>query len=132
MHNNKIRQCLTGLSVLALLQVSQVQAAACVPASVEKGSKLFAQECSVCHTVQKDVTGMMGVNLHGVAGRTSGTFPGFSYSQAMKDKAVNWKAESLQAFISKPQAYVPGTYMPYMGMAAAEDSAAVACFLSQQ
>ncbi|MDD2046274.1 c-type cytochrome [Pseudomonas putida] len=132
MHNNKIRRCLAGLCVLALLQVSQVQAAACAPASVDKGSKLFAQECSVCHAVQKDVTGMMGVNLHGVAGRTSGTVPGFSYSQAMKNKAVNWKAESLQAFITQPQAFVPGTYMPYTGMAAAEDSAAVACFLTQQ
>jgi cytochrome c len=131
MHNNKIRQCLAGFSLLALLQVSQVQAAACVPASVQKGSQLFAQECSVCHTVQKDVTGMMGVNLHGVAGRTSGTLPGFSYSQAMKDKAVPWKTENLQAFITQPQAFVPGTYMPYMGMAAA-DSAAVACYLSQQ
>lgn len=131
MHNNKIRRCLTGLSVLALLQVAQVQAAACAKASVEKGSQLFAQECSVCHTVQKDVTGMMGVNLHAVAGRTSGTFPGFSYSQAMKDKAVPWKADSLQAFITQPQAFVPGTYMPYMGMVAA-DSAAVACFLTQQ
>lgn len=60
MHNNKIRQCLAGFTVLALFQVSQVQAAACAPASVDKGSKLFAQECSVCHAVQKGVTGMMG------------------------------------------------------------------------
>ncbi|MEG1039659.1 MAG: c-type cytochrome [Pseudomonas sp.] len=132
MHNNKIRQCLAGFTMLALFQVAQVQAAACVPAAVETGSKLFARDCSVCHAVKEGVTGMMGVNLHGVAGRTSGTFPGFSYSQAMKDKAVAWKAETLQAFITQPQAYVPGTYMPYMGMASADESAAVACFLTQK
>lgn len=132
MHSNKIRLCLAGLAALSLIQASWAQAADCASTTVEKGASLFANECSVCHSVKKEMTGMMGANLHGVVGRTSGTLPGFSYSKAMKDKAVSWKAESLQAFIAQPQAFVPGTYMPYMGMAAAMDREAVVCFLSHQ
>lgn len=126
---NKTYLCL-GLAVATLLQTAQALAA-CAPAAVEKGGALFANECSVCHAVHKDVAGLMGPNLNGVIGRAAGTLPGFSYSQAMKSKAVAWQADSLQSFIGQPQAFVPGTYMPYMGMAEAVDREAVACFLSQ-
>jgi cytochrome c len=128
---NNIRMRFAVFSALAVLQGSNVQAAVCNTDVVERGGNLFARECSVCHAVKEGVAGLMGVSLHAVVGRTSGTLPGFSYSQAMKDKAVPWQVDSLIAFITQPQAFVPGTYMPYMGMAAA-DSAAVACFLARQ
>lgn len=75
---------------------------------------------------------MMGPNLYSLFGRTSGSLPGFSYSQAMKAKAVEWQMESLDQFIASPQAFVAGTYMPYMGLASAEDRHALGCFLSAQ
>ncbi|MNV87862.1 Cytochrome c2 [compost metagenome] len=74
----------------------------------------------------------MGPSLHGVVGRPSGSLAGFSFSQAMKTKAVNWQAETIEQFISQPQAFVPGTYMPYMGLASAPDRQAVGCYLSKQ
>ena len=75
---------------------------------------------------------VMGPNLFGVYGRKSGSLPGFSYSQAMRDKDVSWQAENITQLITQPQAYVPGTYMPYMGLASADDRQAVACFLKEQ
>lgn len=131
MHNKKIHLGLLGALAL-LLSHTALAAPACAPATIDKGNAAFAAECSVCHAVKADVQGMMGPNLAGIAGRTSGSLPGFSFSQAMKAKAQAWDRQSIAAFIAQPQAAVPGTYMPYAGMADAASRDAVACFLSQQ
>ena len=122
------------LPLIGLLSFTLAQAALaadCAPVK-SRGAELFANECGVCHAVTKGTTGMMGPNLFGVYGRKSGSLPGFSYSQAMRDKDVSWQAENITQLITQPQAYVPGTYMPYMGLASADDRQAVACFLKEQ
>jgi len=106
-------------------------AAECGPAQ-QRGAEVFANECSVCHAVTQGTTGLMGPNLSGVLGRKSGALPGFNYSQAMRSKDITWQAETISQLITQPQAFVPGTYMPYMGLASADDRQAVVCFLSQQ
>ncbi|RUY60360.1 c-type cytochrome, partial [Mesorhizobium sp. M7A.F.Ca.CA.001.13.1.1] len=45
------------------------------------GEKVFAK-CKVCHVADQDKN-KVGPSLNGVIGRTAGTHPGFSYSQAM-------------------------------------------------
>ncbi len=132
--NNKKRNrtlFLASFSAFALFNGALAMAADCAPAQVEKGSQVFAGECSVCHSTKEGET-VMGPSLHGVVGRTSGSLAGFSYSQAMKTKAVKWEAETIDQFIGQPQSYVPGTYMPYMGLASAPDREAVGCFLAKQ
>ena len=120
---------LIGLLTLALAQT--VVAADCTP-DQGHGAQVFANECGVCHSVSKGMAGMMGPNLSGVVGRTSGSLEGFSYSQAMRSKDVTWQAETISQLITQPQAYVPGTYMPYMGLASADDRQAVVCYLKEQ
>lgn len=122
---------LAGFAAFALFNGGLAVAADCAPAQVEKGSQVFAGECSVCHSVKEGET-IMGPSLHGVVGRTSGSLAGFSYSQAMKTKAVKWQGESIEQFLTQPQTFVPGTYMPYMGLASAPEREAVGCFLSKQ
>lgn len=124
-----LRLPLVGL--LSLTFAHAVLAAECAPA-LQKGAEVFARECAVCHAVSKGASGMMGPNLSGVIGRKSGTLTGFNYSQAMRDKAIDWQAETITQLITQPQAYMPGTYMPYMGLADAGDREAVVCYLKQQ
>ena len=50
----------------------------------------------------------------------------------MRSKDVTWQAETISQLITQPQAYVPGTYMPYMGLASADDRQAVVCYLKEQ
>ncbi|WP_460056767.1 c-type cytochrome [Pseudomonas sp. S2_D06] len=119
------------IGLLSFTLVQTVSAAECAP-DTRRGGEVFATECSVCHAVTKGTTGMMGPNLFGVYGRKSGSLAGFSYSQAMRDKDVDWLAENITQLITQPQAFVPGTYMPYMGLASAADRQAVACFLKEQ
>lgn len=120
---------LFGLLTLALAQT--VVAADCTP-DQGHGAQVFANECGVCHSVSKGTAGMMGPSLAGVVGRKSGSLEGFSYSQAMRSKDVTWQAETISQLITQPQAYVPGTYMPYMGLASADDRQAVVCYLKEQ
>ncbi|WP_419710085.1 c-type cytochrome [Pseudomonas sp. NFX224] len=122
------------LPLIGLLSFTLAQAALaadCAPAK-SRGAEVFANECGVCHAVSKGTTGMMGPNLAGVIGRKSGSLEGFNYSQAMRNKNIDWQAENIEQLITQPQAYVPGTYMPYMGMASADDRQAVVCFLKEQ
>jgi cytochrome c len=123
-----LRLPLIGLLSLTLAQA--VLAADCTPLQ-SRGAEVFANECAVCHAVSKGVTGMMGPNLAGVIGRKSGALEGFNYSQAMRSQNIDWQAESIEQLITQPQAFVPGTYMPYMGLASAEDRQAVVCYLQQ-
>jgi len=37
----------------------------------------------------------VGPNLHGLFGRQSGQVPGFSYTDANKNKAVHWEEKTL-------------------------------------
>ena len=122
------------LSLIGLLSFTLAQAVSASECATDTshGAQVFAAECGVCHAVSKGTTGMMGPNLAGVYGRKSGSLAGFRYSQAMRDKDVTWQAETITQLITQPQAFVPGTYMPYMGLASADDRQAVACFLKEQ
>jgi len=123
-----------GLAAFVVLSLAQASFAAsdCKSPDIAKGAQLFATECGVCHSAKADGGAMMGPNLHGVIGRKSGSIPGFSYSQAMKNKGIVWDEANLQQMITQPQAFVSGTYMPYAGMADAASRKTVACFLSAQ
>lgn len=122
------------LSFIGLLSFTVAHTALATECSPDqgRGAQVFANECGVCHSVTQGATGMMGPNLAGVVGRKSGSLAGFNYSQAMRTKDVTWQAENIAQLITQPQAYVPGTYMPYMGLASADDRQAVTCFLKEQ
>ena len=122
------------LPLIGLLSFTLTQAALAAECTPDQGhgAQVFANECGVCHSVSKGMTGMMGPNLAGVFGRKSGSLEGFNYSQAMRSKDINWQAENITQLITQPQAFVPGTYMPYMGLASADDRQAVVCFLKEQ
>ena len=122
------------VSLFGLLSLSLTNAALAAECAPDQGhgAQVFANECAVCHSVTKGMAGMMGPNLSGVVGRKSGSLEGFNYSQSMRNKDINWQAENIAQLIAQPQAFVPGTYMPYMGLASADDRQAVVFFLKEQ
>ncbi len=53
----------------------------------------------------------------------------FRYSPAMKRSGIVWTPETLEKFITDPQAMVPGNRMPYAGMIIPGDRADLIAFL---
>ena len=122
----------TGLCGLLLALGAGRSALALADDLAAKGQAVFERDCSLCHTAVAGGGNIMGPNLHGVIGRPAGSLAGFSYSQAMKDKGAAWSRESVEACVTQPQAAVPGTYMPYQGLADADERKAPSLWLSQQ
>lgn len=91
------------------------------------GKQAFAQ-CTACHST--DGTNGVGPTLKGVVGRKSASVPGFAYSGAMKRANLQWTPESLDKYITNPQAAVPGNAMPYAGMNDANQRKALIAYLS--
>jgi cytochrome c len=79
------------------------------------GAALF-NRCAICHSTTKGAPNRMGPNLFGVVGRKAGTYPGFSYSAAMRHAGFVWTPLKLDAYLTAPQTVVPGNNMPFAGI----------------
>lgn len=72
--------------------------------------------CMACHVSAQGLPSRAGPNLFGILGRPAATYPGFSYSAAMKSSGIVWTADELEQFLASPQAHVPGTSMMFAGL----------------
>jgi len=60
--------------------------------------------CAQCHNLKEGEGNKIGPNLHGLFGRKTGSVDGFAYSDANKQKGIEWNNDTL---VSKdlPQTY---------------------------
>lgn len=100
-------------------------------ADIERGAKIF-KKCASCHNVGKGEGAKVGPALYGIVGRAKGSFFGFAYSEAMKNKGGVWDRDSINQFIAKPKDYLPGTKMAFAGLKKPQDRADVILFLEKQ
>ncbi len=91
------------LAIMAF-SVACVQAQAAPP-------PIVTARCAACHSFEAGKRSFAGPNLLGVSGRVAGTAPGFAFSPALKASAITWDDASLDRFLAKPGALVPGTRM---------------------
>jgi cytochrome c len=96
--------------VAALVAVADADAA--------RGELIF-QRCYACHSVVPSETSLPGPNLRGIIGRRAGTQPGFRYSPAMVEagaRGLVWSRKTLDAYVTDPPAFLPGTEMVIPGL----------------
>lgn len=117
----------TALAAIALVVTGSAMAQSA--GDPVRGKSVYAR-CAACHDLNTGAT-RLGPSLKGVVGRTSGTMPNFNYSQALKDKAVVWDANTLDAFLAGPSKYVPGNRMAFPPLANPQDRADLIAFLQQ-
>jgi cytochrome c len=63
-----------------------------------------------------------------VAGRAAGKAPGYTYSPAMSEATHVWTGDKLRAWLTDPEALVPGQAMGY-SLSQAQDRRDVVAFL---
>jgi len=99
-------------------------------ADLTRGERLFAGQCSTCHSINPGGANGTGPNLHNVAGATKMIAAGFNYSGAMKGAGGQWTYENLNAWLKSPAGYIKGTSMSFAGIKKDADRANVIAYLA--
>lgn len=114
------------LAALASLSSLPVTAAAAAP---QPAPPAAFGPCAVCHSVKEGERSGFGPNLYGVAGTRAGETAGYGFSPAMKNAKIVWDRDTLDRFITTPQAVVPGTKMAFPGVKDAARRKAIVDYL---
>jgi cytochrome c len=95
------------------------------------GEKVFGK-CKSCHSVDKGDKHRVGPNLYDVVGKDIASRDGFAYSGTLSEIAGDWTYDQLNAFLTAPAKFAPGTKMSFAGLKDAADRAAVIRYLREQ
>jgi cytochrome c len=96
------------------------------------GEKTFAK-CTSCHSIAQGGANGIGPNLYGVVGdKIAEGRGGFAFSDALKMKGGTWTFDNLNAWLTSPKAFAPGTKMSFAGLSAITDRANVIAYLNTQ
>jgi cytochrome c2 len=88
-----------------------------------------AKKCAACHNFKEGGPAKIGPPLWGVVGRDIASVEDFSYSAALAGKEGAWGYQNLDAFLTEPRGWVPGTKMAFAGIKKPEERADVILYL---
>jgi cytochrome c len=74
------------------------------------------KKCAVCHDIGETAKNKVGPELNGIDGRTSGSAPGYNYSDANKKSGITWNEATFMEYIKDPRARIQGTKMIFPGI----------------
>ena len=116
-----------GMMLMASVAMAQMPLPEAKPPD---GPTLFKQQCATCHTINTTDPVRQGPSLFGLIGRRAGSVDGFHYSPGFAKADFAWDEAKLDAWITNPQAMIPGTVMAYR-QAKPEIRAAIIAYLKE-
>lgn len=85
--------------------------------SIADGEQQATARCGTCHTFNQGGPNGQGPNLYAVLGTQIGKHaPGFNYSSAMAEHGGTWTIEAMDAWLTAPRQFIPGTTMSFAGL----------------
>ena len=73
-----------------------------------RGQQVFERRCTGCHAMDAN---REGPRLRDVYGRKAASLAGFQYSESLRRSGLTWNAETLDQWLTDPDAFVPGNNM---------------------
>jgi len=101
-------------------------------ADAAKGAEVF-KKCAACHTVNSGGANGIGPNLFGTMGEEIGHGKaGFAFSPALAAIGGTWDFQKMDAWLTSPRKFAPGTKMTFAGLGNAQDRANLLVYLNSQ
>jgi cytochrome c len=101
-------------------------------ADAAKGAEVF-KKCAACHTINSGGANGIGPNLFGTMGEEIGHGKaGFAFSSALAGMGGNWDFQKMDAWLTSPRKFAPGTKMTFAGLGNAQDRANLLVYLNSQ
>jgi cytochrome c len=103
------------LAVGVALVISVAANAARADGDPKRGAKIYGA-CAACHSLEPNLN-LTGPSLDGLWGKKAASAENFvRYSSALKEQGLIWDEVSLNAWLTDPKGFVPGTSMPFRGI----------------
>ncbi|MGH6714443.1 MAG: c-type cytochrome [Bradyrhizobium sp.] len=116
------------LAVGVALIISMASGAARADGDPKRGAKIYGA-CAACHSLEPNLH-LTGPSLDGLWGKKAASVENFvRYSSALKEQGFLWDEVSLNAWLTEPKVFVPGTSMPFRGIADAKARSDLIAFL---
>jgi cytochrome c len=97
-----------------------------------KGADVF-KKCAACHTINQGGANGIGPNLYATLGEAIAQGKaGYEFSAALKGVGGNWDFDKMNAWLTSPRKFAPGTKMTFAGLSNPQDRANVIAYLNQQ
>ena len=126
-----MRAVVLGLCIALIFVARIADAQITLPAAKPPdGATLFKQQCAVCHTTNLSDPVRQGPPLVKIVGRPAGKIEGFHYSQGLANADFVWDEARLDAWLTNPQAVIPGVVMAYR-QGKPETRAAIIAYLKE-
>lgn len=93
-------------------------------ADIEKGRNV-TKKCIACHSFKNDGKNKIGPNLFSIFNRKIASVENFTYSKVLENMNNEWDAVKLDAFLTNPKKWAPGTKMIFVGIKDGQDRANV-------
>ena len=101
-------------------------------ADAAKGAEVF-KKCAACHTVNSGGANGIGPNLYATLGEGIAQGKGgFAFSDALKAVGGKWDFDKMNAWLTSPRKFAPGTKMTFAGLGNPQDRANVIAYLNAQ
>jgi cytochrome c len=121
-----------GLGFCSAVSTVEVASAQMLPPSARPsdGAALFRQQCATCHATSLSDTPRQGPPLIRIIGQQAGRVDGFHYSPGLAQAGFTWDENTLDAWLTNPQAVIPGAIMAYR-QSKPETRAAIITYLKE-
>lgn len=94
--------------------------------------EVLSYACRACHGLTPGDESPIGPSLAGIFGRPAAALAGFEYSPALRDSALVWTPEALDAWLAQPNDFLPGNNMAFSGFRSADDRRDLIAYLLRQ